>query len=54
MDFGAIFDGFGSYLHGFWELFLMGLGMMLNGFLMGLGKGMGDGKGREREGEGTG
>ena len=39
---------------GFWDFFLMGLGMMLNRFLMGLGKGMGNGKGRKREGEGKG
>ena len=37
MVFGAICDGFGSYFCGFGDLFLMGLGMMLNGFLMGFG-----------------
>ena len=43
----------GAIVGGFCELFLMGLGLMLNGYFMGLGKGMGNGKaGREREGKG--
>ena len=48
---GSMCDDFGINFQWIWDFFLMGLGLMLNGLLMGFGKGVGKWKERKRNRE---